>query len=249
MLKIESTPNHAGVTIEGDFFDFDQLYDALHEVVGEEDEYPSHCTARSRLLALCYELRHANMGHRGVSFVQNGLHDETRRWLNIVAPDKNVYLSTNVLWPELLFYTMALNDFVKLRAKKLSKNHCDSFTHKNVAWDLSLAQVRLFQASVYQCIEQTVSPTVLGRLKNMIFGYYVSFDHYTTQYVDVLNTRFLQLDKEQRLKNISIMVKRLVEKGDEYQEYRAAVNQAARAHDCSPDSIELNLDYPEEIDW
>ncbi|HBN96309.1 MAG TPA: hypothetical protein DDZ66_08405 [Firmicutes bacterium] len=173
----------------------------------------------------------------------------SRRWLGIVAPDKNVYVSTNVLWPELLFYTMVLNGFVKLRAKKLSKSHYAPFTHKNVAWDSALAQVRLFQAEVYKCIEQTVSPTVLGRITNMMFGYYVSFEHYTTQYLDVLNTRFLDLDKEKRVKNISIMVKRLVEKGDEYQEYREVVNEAAQAHNCSPSFVELDIDYPEEIDW
>ena len=249
MITIESTPNHAGVTIKGDFSDFHQLYDALHEVVGDEEEYPSHYEARLRVLALCYDLRHAFMGDRGVAFVSNGLDDETKRWHGVVAPDKNVHLTFNVLWPELLFYTMALNDFARLHARKLSKSGYNYFEDKNVIWDASLAQIRLFQAAVFECIQQTVPSTVLGRLKNMMFGYSVSFERYTTQYLDVLNIRFLELDRDKRVKNISIMVKRLVEKGDEYQEYRVAVNQAAKTHNCSPDDIQLNVDYPEEIDW
>ena len=137
MITITSTPNHAGVTIAGDFHDFDSLYDALHEVLGDEEEIPGYEDARLRVFALCYALRPANMGHRGVAFVTNGLDDETKRWLGIVAPDKNVQLSTNILWPELLFYVLALNDFVKLRADKLSKNQYKPFLHKNVAWDPS----------------------------------------------------------------------------------------------------------------
>ena len=83
----------------------------------------------------------------------------------------------------------------------------------------------------------------------MMFGYRVSFHHYVTQYVDVLNERFLDLDAEKRVKNISTMVKRLAEKGNEYQQYRLEVTEAARIHDCSICDIELDIDYPDEIDW
>ncbi|HBG00470.1 MAG TPA: hypothetical protein DDW87_02690, partial [Firmicutes bacterium] len=79
--------------------------------------------------------------------------------------------------------------------------------------------------------------------------HWVSFHHYITQYVDVLNERFLALDAEKRVKNISIMVKRLVEQDDEYQQYRAAITKAARTHDCPTHDIDLDIDYPDEIDW
>lgn len=249
MIAVESTPKHAGVTITGDFLDFHEFYDALHEVVGDEDEYPAYSDARLRLLALCYDLRHATMGDREVTFVPNGLDDETKRWHGIIAPDKNVYLSFNVLWPELLFYTMALNDFADLRAMKISKKSYEVFEDMNVVWDSCLAQIRMFQAAVFECIKRTVPPTVLGRIRNMMFGYYVSFNSYTTQYLDVLNIRFLELDEEKRVKNISIMVKRLVEQGEEYQQYRAAVYRAAQKHDCHPSAIGLKIDYPDDIDW
>nr|WP_179123923.1 hypothetical protein [Paraliobacillus ryukyuensis] len=41
MLQIKPTPNYAGVTITGDFEDFDQLYESLHMIVGTEDEHPT----------------------------------------------------------------------------------------------------------------------------------------------------------------------------------------------------------------
>ncbi|HKM42654.1 MAG TPA: hypothetical protein VJZ70_01525 [Limnochordia bacterium] len=249
MLTLESTPNHAGVTIKGDFFDLYELYDALHEVVGEEEEYPSHYDVRLRVLALCYDLRHAYMGHREITFVDNGLDDELKRWQGILAPDKNVYLSVNVLWPELLFYTMVLNDFAQLHANKQTKTRYDRFEDKNVIWDPSLAQVRLFQSAVFECIRQTVSPTVVGRIKNMMVHDWPFFGDYTTQYLDVLNMRFLELDREKRVKNISIMVKRIVEKDDEYQHYWRAIHQEAKANNCGTDAIRLDIEYPDEIDW
>jgi len=75
------------------------------------------------------------------------------------------------------------------------------------------------------------------------------FGGYTTQYLDVLNLRFLDLDREKRVKNISIMVKRLVEKDDEYEHYHHEVHKAAKAYNCGTDAISLDIDYPDEIDW
>ena len=167
MLKVETTPNNAGVTISGDFFDFDQLYEALHEIVGDEDEYPAHGGARLRILGICYDLRHAKMGHRDFTFVFNGLTDEVRQWHGIVAPDRNVYLSIQVLWPELLFCTMALNDFAELRARKLAGSRHGAFEDRNVIWDSTLARSGCCRRLVWRASEDSAS-TVLGRIKNHV---------------------------------------------------------------------------------
>ncbi len=249
MILIETTPNNAGVTIQGDYWDFDQLYNAIHETVGDDGEYEAYSATRLRVLALCYDLRHARMGDREFTFVSNGLTDETRLWRGIVAPDMNLYLSILVLWPELLFYALALNDFAELRAAKLSRDSYNPFENGNVIWDASLAQVRMFQAAVWSCIERTVPPTVLGRIRNLMLHSRTSYANYATQYLDVLNIRFLKLNSEKRVKNISIMAKRLVEMDDEYWGYWNGINRAARAYGCAPEDIRLQIEYPEEIDW
>lgn len=38
----------------------------------------------------------------------------------------NAYLKINVLWPEMLFATMALNDFIRLYARKRTKKSYDT---------------------------------------------------------------------------------------------------------------------------
>ena len=38
MIFAKNTPNNTGIAIYGDFMDFENLYEALHNVVGDEDE-------------------------------------------------------------------------------------------------------------------------------------------------------------------------------------------------------------------
>lgn len=89
-------------------------------------------------------------------------------------------------------------------------------------------------------------PTVSRLMKIMELNYF-SLAHYTTQYVDFLNSKFLTMDADKRLKNISIMVKRLFEPGqEEYKKCRQSVMEAAHLHNCPPESISLQVDLPDE---
>jgi hypothetical protein len=92
MIYVKNTPQNAGVAIYGDFMDFERLYDSLHNVVGDEDEFISYETARMRVLGVCYDIRHALMGDREIEFVDNGMDEAKMRWLSAITPDKNVYL-------------------------------------------------------------------------------------------------------------------------------------------------------------
>lgn len=78
---------------------------------------------------------------------------------------------------------------------------------------------------------------------------YTWFDGYAAQYLDILNYRFLDMDKDKRLKSIPTMAKRLAEYGDEYRQVKSEVIAAAREHNCPADKIRPNLDYPEDVEW
>lgn len=56
---------------------------------------------------------------------------------------------------------------------------------------------------------------------------------YITQHVDLLNLRFLDMDRDGRQKSISIMTKRFAEKNKEYLTLEQEVTAAARRHQCS----------------
>lgn len=251
MIFVKNTPNNTGVAIYGDYMDFANLYEALHTVVGNEDEFVDCDAARIRVLGVCYDIRHALMGDREIEFVDNGMDEEKKRRLSVLAPDKNIYLKIYVLWPEMLFVTMALNEFLGLYAKKLAKTRysIDLFTESKVIWDMSIAQVRMLQAAVIDCLKQTITEGAYARMLNVMNRGYVCIDRYITQYLDILNSRFIKMNSEKRLKNLSTIAKRIVERGQEYRDLEFQLREEAKKYNCNVDDLRLDLDFPEDLVW
>ncbi|WP_413375774.1 DUF6904 family protein [Alkalihalobacillus sp. 1P02AB] len=249
MIQVKSTPNYTGVTISGDFYDLEALYDSLHEIVGDDWEWENYEGARLRVLGVCYDIRHALLGHREVMFVENGLDQDKKKNLSIVANDKNIYLTFNVLWPEVLFVLMALNDFIRVNAKKQAKGNYNVFNDYRNIWEFSIITVRNFQAAIANCIKETIPKTSISRVFKLMNHDYSWSDHYATQYLDELNCKFIDMDVEKRQKNITLMAKRLAEKGREYQAVKSAVLEAAREYNCHMTDIRAATEYPEIIEW
>jgi hypothetical protein len=99
-------------------------------------------------------------------------------------------------------------------------------------------------------MEEVVSKASFNRMLNLLNQDYISTERYITQYVDVLNVRFIHMDKEKRLKSIPTMAKRLNEKDEEYREVEEVVLEAVRQYGCSEDEISLEgIEYPDDFDW
>jgi len=80
MFNVYKSRDTNGVTLSGDFFDFDRLYFAITKFTGNYgDKIPSafeNCSAVcENLLGLCYEIRHAWQGDRGIEQVYNGIQE------------------------------------------------------------------------------------------------------------------------------------------------------------------------------
>jgi len=250
MIQVKNTPNYAGVAINGDFYDFEALYESFHTIVGEEWEWEEYEGVRLRVLGICYDIRHALMGHREVAFVENGLDEYKMKQLSVIANDKNIYLTFNVLWPEALFVLMALNDFIKVYARKQAKDKYYALIDYRNIWDPSIAMVRSFQAAIANCMKETIPETSINRVFKLMYHDYSWADNYATQYLDELNCRFIEMEAEKRIKNITIMAKRIAEKGREYQAVNEAVLKAAREYNCHMTEIRMSSPgYPEFIEW
>lgn len=251
MIFAKNTPNNTGIAIYGDFTDFENLYEALHNVVGDEDELIGYYSARIRVLGVCYDIRHALMGDREYEFVDNGLDEDKKKHMEVLAPDKNMYLKIYVLWPEMLFVMIALNNFLELYAKKLAKTKYSSnlYAEAKVSWDSTIAQVRMLQAAVAECLKQTISEATYARLLNVMNGSYVSTYSYITQYIDVLNDKFINMNEEKRLKSISTFAKRISQLDNEYRELEAVLREEARKRNCDVNDLRLAIDFSEEIEW
>ena len=243
MLQINNTPHYAGVTVAGDYQDLDELYEALHLIVGEEDELPAYDSVRLRVLGVCYDIRHSLMGGRGAIAVPNGFDRERAGHMPIIGPETNIYLTLEVMWPELLFVSFSLNDFIQLYEKRTN-------THP---WDPTIIAVRKFQGAVARCLQETLSESKFGHIKKYIRPYmnytYGLYRNYPTQYVDHLNIRFLKMKPDKRLANISIMAKRVGELDHNYMEAREAVRIAARDLNAHESEIRFKEEYPEDFEW
>ncbi|WP_298825348.1 hypothetical protein [uncultured Planococcus sp.] len=243
MLKINNTPHYAGVTVAGDYQDLDELYEALHLIVGEEGELPSYDSVRLRVLGVCYDIRHSLMGGRGAIVVPNGFDRERARSMPIIGPETNIYLTFEVMWPELLFVSFSLNDFIQLYEKRTN-------THP---WDPTIIAVRKFQGAVVRCLQETLSESKFGHIKKYIRPWmnysYGLYNNYPTQYVDQLNIKFLKMKPEKRLTNISIMAKRLGQLDHNYMEAREAIRNAAAELNVHESEIRFKEEYPEDFEW
>ncbi len=251
MIFVCNTPNNTGVAIYGDYNDLEGLYEALHDIVGEEGEHLHYGGARLRILGVCYDLRHALMGDRDYEFVENGMDEDKRRKMSVLAPDRNLYLVIHVLWPEILFVTMALNVFLEVYALKQVKasGSEELFDDKNVIWDKNIAQVRMLQAQLAEALQDTVSKNAYARIHNLLNEHHITVIEYVTQYLDILNVRFMKMDKKKRLKNISISAKRIANPNEEYFSLKHQVRKEAERLNCCATDLKVNLDYPEDIVW
>lgn len=242
MIFAKNTPNSLGVAVYGDRLDFENLYDALHTVVGDEGEFDCEA-ARLRVLGVCFDIRHALMGHREFAFVDNGM-DETKSVnLGVIAPNKNLYLKFYVLWPEVLFVAMALNHFVELYSKTLKgAKGRHLFVEENVVW------VRMFQSAVYRCLASTVSKQAFSRVLNLLNNSYIDVYGYLTQYIDFLNHHFAELSSEERPKNLLKVAIRMSKQGTEYDQLERELLAAAAYYNCSVEDVRLNLRFP-DVEW
>lgn len=238
MLTIRNTPNHAGVKISGDYFDLDGLNKAIYHVIGDENKYHNYAGSRNRLLGIAYETRHAAQGDRNIEPVFNGLTEHTKKQHSFIAPDKNIYFSVEVLWPEILYATVALNDFVRLHREDVEFPD----------WDPELHLIRHFQSLVLDCLHGQV-PEEQYQLILKSFSQTPTVSDYAIQYIDFLNLKFIDMPKQQRENSLAAVAVKIAVQDNDYQAFRQQVLAAANPAKKAIHEIHFKAEYPQEIDW
>lgn len=238
MLSMKTTPNHTGVKISGDYFDLDELNQAIYKVIGKESEYQGYEGSRLRILGISYEIRHAAQGDRNVDFVFNGLHEHTKKQHGFIASDKNIYFSTEVLWPELLYAVYALRDFVRLYQGKRG----------DLLADVHTPVINKFQALVLECLQGRVPKEEYEAILQA-FRKSPSVNDYAIQYVDLLNLKYIDMTRQQREKSLSAIAMKLTLQDPEYQAFRKQVISAAAPGKQPIHEIGIQAEYPENVEW
>ncbi|MET4561724.1 hypothetical protein ABIA69_002894 [Lysinibacillus parviboronicapiens] len=239
MLSIQSTEQLTGARISGDFWDLDQLINAIYKVTGDENRYYDYQGARQRILGICYNLRHAAQGDHQLEFVSNGLTKSVLTHHKIIFPNKNVYYVTEVLWPELIFTAIALNDFIRLHQELIDSSE----------WNIYIATIRKFQATVAECLEQELEDDEYLVFLRMLHTKSPLTFRYATQYVDILNLEYIDLNTEERKAHLAAFALRLMLEDDEYIALKSQLMEAAKTTKKALHEIQINANYPEEILW
>lgn len=238
MLTIMNTPNHTGVKISGDYFDLDELNKAIYHIVGDENKYYDFAGSRMRVLGISYEIRHAAQGNRNVESVFNGLHDHIKKQHGFIAPDKNIYFSTEILWPEILYAALALNEFAALH-----QEHA-----KYAEWDVHLPVVTRFQALILDCLHGQVPEE---EYQDVLKAFHdaSSLEDYAIQYVDYLNLKYIDMPKIQKEKTLPLIALKIAAQDADYAAFRSQVLAAANPEKRPIYEIRLQAEYPEDIEW
>lgn len=239
MLAIQSTERLTGGRISGDYWDLDELINAIYEVIGDENRYYDYQGARHRILKVCLDLRKATQGECNIEFVANGIHKGIIKKKDTIAPDKNVYFSVEILWPELIFTALALNDFIDLYNEFIDMS----------PWNPHIATIRKFQSIVTECLKGHLPDEHFRVFMQLMVTKSPKYFRYATQYVDILNLEYLNLSIEERKANLGAFAIRLMVEDDEYIALKNEILATASVTKNEIHELPLQMKYPDRIDW
>lgn len=248
MLDIKVTENYAGIEVKGDYTDFEQLYDSIFEIIGNEKDYPTLEKLRIQILAFCYELRHAKQGSREIELVENNMNDEIMKWHSIITPINNVYYKFKYILTQAIFVVYVLNIFIdNYKYKKYKSSY-----YTKVVYDEAVNIIQEFQAKVIKAIIQILSEKNKKTFLKLFYDREFGTNRLVHQYLELIDCRYLAKNKEDRLKGLVNTTKRVVRYW-EYQEYiylEQELIEYAEENQCDIDDIMIDgTEYPEEIDW
>ncbi len=250
MITMEMTENLTGVRIRADFEDFYNLVDAFYEITLPEDDekHRRYHDMSTRVLGLCYDVRHAYQGDRSVAIQTNHMNKEKMKWHGVITPEKNVYYEFCYILPEMIFDLIAIDELIGLRAKPLSKNSYFPMSEKSVIWNKSISVLRMFQSAFVQCIRESYSSRKFAMWFNLVskWASVIGIPHV---YIDLVNIDYLKLTKKARVKKLNTFTKRIVEYHND-PDYREISDEFRRFEkEYEHTDFTLNVDYPEDIIW
>jgi len=261
MLRMKPTKSLTGVTIQADF---DTLYDLVHSIYnltgpGMEDCDDLYYGVKHRLLGLCYDLRHAFMGDREVFLEKNNLCDEKQEWHEIKAPEKNLYYSVNVLFPEMIFLALSVPKMYGFSYKYYGRRyHKDEDTLMGVKMPVipyaqygrDKANLDMLCAAVWEALGEALGDEEMEKLIFNMQRSDESYFYYATHYVDRCNVELLKTDVEKRKDKLRNIMKRLMKKPDAYKKMEADLRYWAKEyHTNIYELVEPRVEYPEDVEW
>lgn len=239
MLALKNTDNLTGALISGDYWDLDELCMALHRLTGEESRYLDWQGARIRLLRITQNLRSAYHGNKNVESVGNGLKKDTMKDNDFIASQHNIYYSTEILWPELIFALVSINDFINLHQKY--ENATDL--------DIHIVNARKFQALIAEGLKENMSEGTYTSIMQYVLSSKANTEEYAVQYIDLLNLSFIEMSKDQRTQAFDAITHKIVIQSNDYNNFKSKILSELNKTKSTIHDFQMNIEYPEYIEW
>ncbi len=254
MVTMQLTPNYAGVRISGNRDDFEAIVDAIYDLTIDEghSDYLKYHTVSIRTLGLCYDIRHAAMGHREVEMIDEDIVPFLYESEDEIVRYREARFSCHCLLPEMCFVIMALDCLMDYRGHSKAREKWNRDQDPRVIWDPTIALMRSFQSIFIACVEKELAPAAMTRFRNSLHRgtQYVADMH--RQFLDLKNIEFIGYSPEKRKRSISLTAKHLSEyfRNPEYRSLAAELELSAAEYGVHPSELtSRSLEYPEEHDW
>lgn len=264
MLRVEMTPKLLGFKISGDWDDLNELYDAIWELTIADDDFPDDKRLRgnvdeiimsTRLLALCYDIRHAYQGSRNIELVHSGMSEEDAHYHGVPFVERNVVFSVEVLYPEAMYEVLVLSYLIQKRRSALAGRQTYwsvLVEDEKTLFDKQACVVRAYQAKLLEAVEKRATPGRFARIRKELAGGYHSIPRLYQQWVDILNNDHATRTEKQRAEGMSTVVRDMTHclEHDQYIELVRDVNAYAESHGVTRDNVEVPGLYGwGDIDW
>jgi len=257
MLDVTMTPNLLGFRVAGDARELEALYDDIWSLAGSEEDHvgdPDVAAMRERLLALCYDLRHAVHGDRGFEVTKD---EFPSRWDEEGLPTSvdRATLSFEVLYPEAMYEVMAIGYLVRLRTHELSNgpggNSLRGWADIAV-WDSAACHARYYQSLVLKAVGQVATKGRYARIREHVTDAPPAIPAMYEQWLDILNEDHAMRSRKGRAENLSVAVRDMAQfhRSEQYWELKDKVDDFARERGTHRANVRVtDYDWLDEAEW
>lgn len=240
MLALSNTENLTGVRISGDYWDFNELKQAIEKVISVYPSIEDNIDGiQMLLLDFCSKLTVTKLGQANIETTFNGITAKVQDSYAIEFPFENIYFSTEFFWPELFFSLICLDYFIE-------QAHTTNKHQLTASYILTL---RKFQVNTLQCLNTLYGPKVKNQIEEMFFKKSVRLHNYPIQYIDLLNVNYTALTRDEKEKSLPKILQKICFEDREFLFFKNKLQSIANSSNASLHTVILEFDYPSTIIW
>ncbi|MDH6368042.1 MULTISPECIES: hypothetical protein [unclassified Breznakia] len=246
MITVKPTENLLGVTISGNYRDFSELVDAMHNITWVEDDKDPYNGVSLQVLGLCYDMRHAYQGDREITKVSEEVIGEDRE----PCKETTIMYSFNIMFPQAIFYAFAapkLAEYARVLVtdKEPEDMYQPTYSYANYLADKGL--INYLSGKILEAVQEVIGLEACNKLIRSYERNVVHYRDYLTLYVDRCNIEFEKTKVEKRPMKVRTIANRFIKFPDAYYGMYISFTKAAEKYGCNIYNLtDSTLEYSSE---